>query len=365
MDHNKSYRMTPATKKKSGGNSEMDQKLKKLAGFAVAVFLAFASVWIFSGERGAWQGVPFILIAPAIANIFFADRRVIYALFALCGFTVSAFDYASISYSIKYTLVVLAIAFLSVLVKRLVVTGFRIRMVKGLLCLAVALCITVAAFVVYTVYNGTYFGSISAAKENKAAFEEKYRDTEIVFTSGNTYYSKAAGGYLTEFDFSHGEPVTALYSKNARDGEVDGYHNYCAALMMQEKADDLAYILSYHYSRDYDFAVRYADFVGKVQLLPWSDEDNFDHMMNFEIAFEERFDSREAFAERCLEYYDIIEESDFEYNGITFLGVNGYTYQLTVPMDKKELVTAENVVDFDRKSFKVYKNEDDVKNFWK
>ncbi len=365
MEQNKSYKMTPGAKKNDGEENVAVQKLKKLAGFTVTVFLAFASVWIFSGERGAWQGVPLILVAPAIANIFFSDRRVIYALFALCAFSVSAFDYASISYSFKYTAVVLVIAFLSVFVKRLVVTGFRIRMVKGLLCLVAALCITVAAFAVYTVYNGTYFGSVAAAKENRVAFAEKYQDIEIEFTPGNTYYSKTAGGYLTEFDFSHGEIVTALYSKNARDGEVDGYHNYCAALMMQEKADELAYILSYHYSRDYDFAVRYADFVGKVLLLPWSDQENFDHMMNFEIAFDERFDSEATFAKRCRDYYEIIEKAGFEYNGITFLGVNGYTYQMTVPMGRKELVTEENVTDFNKKAFRVYKSEEDVKNYWK
>lgn len=349
----------------SEGKSIKDT-IKELLCFAGAIIIAFLSIYLFSGDRGAWQGVPLILFAPAISSIY-NNRKAIYVLYGYLALAVSIYDKAQLSFSLKYTAVVLVIAFVSIFVKRMIVTGVTIKGKRGLAFLLGAVVLTGASLFAYADYNGTYFGNINASKENIASFEQKYADCEIEFTIGNTYYSHTAGGYLTEMSFYHREQITASYGANTKSGVVDGYRNYCASLMMEERANDLGNLLSYHYRRDIDFAVRYDEMKGDDLLLPYSREDDYAHLMSFDIAFYDVIESKEAFAKLCEEYFSHIESGKFEYDSITFYGGNekGFKYQITLEKGSGQSVKAENVMDFDKRTFKKYTSESDIKEYWR
>ena len=345
---------------------ERGERIRRLCGFALAVAVGFTSVYLFSGNRGAWQGVPFILFAPAVSDILCKNRRAVCVLYAVFALFMSRIDAESIEYSVKYTAVVLAISIVSVFVKRLVVTSIALKERRGAAAafIGAAIIITVAALAVYPMYNGTYFGNIKCAEQNRSAFSEKYEPAGLEYTVGNTYYSHKAGGYLTEMKLTDVD-ITAEYSANGRDGEIDGYKNYCAKLMMDEASDDLKYILSYHYSSGIDFAVRPGEYTGKGVLTPESRVKDYAEFMSFEIAFYDRIDSKDDFASLCRSYFGYIEESDFVYENITFYGVNGYTYQLTLPHGYTGDITANEVEKFDKPSFKKYSSDSDVKEYWK
>lgn len=354
---------------------ERGERIRRLCGVSLAVAVAFTSVYLFSGNRGAWQGVPFILFAPALSDVLCKNRRAVCVLYAVIAFFMSRIDAESIEYSVKYTAVVLGISIVSVFVKRLVVTAIAVKEKRGTAAafLGAAILITVAALAVYPMYNGTYFGNIKGEEQNRAAFADKYGEAGLEYTVGNTYYSHKAGGYLTEMKLTD-VGITAGYSANGRDehqlGEIDGYENYCAKLMMDEASDDLKYILSYHYSSGIDFAVRPGawrpgEYTGEGVLTPESRVKDYAEFMSFEIAFYDRIDSKDDFASLCRSYFGYIEESDFVYENITFYGVNGYTYQLTLPHGYTGDITANEVLKFDKSSFKKYSSDSDVKEYWK
>ena len=135
--------------------------LMKYCGFALAVAAAFTAVYLFSGNRGAWQGVPIILFAPVISDILFKNSKAVCAVYALIAFIMSRFDGESIEYSVKYTAVVLGIAVVSIFVKRLVVTALvykeNRKLFAALFVFAAVIC--AAALFVYPMYNGTFFGN--------------------------------------------------------------------------------------------------------------------------------------------------------------------------------------------------------------
>ncbi len=342
--------------------------IKKYCGFALAVAAAFIAVYLFSGNRGAWQGVPIILFAPIISDILFKNSKAVCALYAVIAFVMSRFDGESIEYSVKYTAVVLGIAIVSIFVKRLVVTALTYKKNSKLSAalFAAAAMIAVAAFFVYPMYNGTFFGNLRAAELNRAAFLEKYSGTKIESTEEKTFYSSKAGGYLTEMRVSmYNHVIIADYCANGKYGEVDGYRNYCARLMMDEAADDLKHALSFTYTSGVDFAVRPGEFSGEGVLLPDSRTEEYADRMSFEIAFYDRIDTAEDFAALCRDYNRIIEESGFVYESITYYGVNGYTFQMTLPYGYSGEITANEVEKFDRATFKKYSSDNDVKEYWK
>lgn len=342
--------------------------LMKYCGFALAVAAAFTAVYLFSGNRGAWQGVPIILFAPVISDILFKNSKAVCAVYALIAFIMSRFDGESIEYSVKYTAVVLGIAVVSIFVKRLVVTALvykeNRKLFAALFVFAAVIC--AAALFVYPMYNGTFFGNLRAAEVNRTAFLEKYSGTGIESTGGKTYYSRKAGGYLTEMRVSaYNNVIIADYCADGTHGEVDGYKNYCARLMMDEKADEIKHALSFSYTSGIDFAVRPGDYSGDDVLLPDSRTEEYADKMSFEIAFYDRTDTAEEFAALCRSYNGIIEESGLVYESITYYGVNGYTFQMTLPHGYTGEITANEAEKFDRSTFKKYSSDSDVKENWK
>lgn len=345
----------------------MDKKnngINSVISFFIAGVLSFAAAYLSELTLGAVATIPFILILPAIAYLFYKKPVHIAGLCALSGFIVKCVFTSDIPLIIKFTIFCAVFSFISVTFCRCI-SGLILRKTAKTHKVIISSIVFIIALVIYFMLYGTIFGNLSSNTVNREYLEKTYPEQD--FLVGNTYYSVSDRRYVTEFGFSSRERYSAKVSAE-KNGEavIDGYRDYISSDLMNVVLSELRTSLSSFAYEGSDFVIRNGKIDTSDILTVQSSVADYRDKMCFEIALYYKFPTKESFEEMCKSYiehlsgYDTLLYKQIRFYGFGYNNDKDFSYTLDYIFGTDEIQS----YDFDSSDFERYFSEKDTHRYW-
>lgn len=336
-----------------------DHAIKKPLFFAAYILLVVFASYTASKGAGFLRSLPFAVILPAAATLFYNKKLLTTGLVFVCSLVFLLVETEKITECIITALLFALIAGAGILVKRFFVTAYVSRE-KRIFCALSGAVILAAAVIFYCFLFGNPVSFMISRAGNLGYMEKTYG--EKAPDTAETYYDFTQKRYFTNVNFADTSPVKAIIS--AKEPVYDGYSNYYEFVLLSERREEMAEFLSSHFSAG-DFALRINVSGTEISATPETKaEDVFDEMV-FDIAFYSQLSEKDAFAEKCRGYAQALAGEGFEFKTVNFYGgfADEFLFSLSVPYGESTDVS-ENVTDFDGEVFERYYDELDYADGW-
>ena len=335
--------------------------------FCIAGIICLFAAYLSEKTLGAVATIPFILILPGIASLFYPKPLHLTGLCALGAFIFKCIFASDIKDILIFMLITMLFgtvsAYFFTSVKEFVIT--KKKNIKSI----ISAVLFVLSVVIYINLHGTFFGNLSSEKVNTKYLENTYPDEQFLISS--TYYSPTDRCYVTEFGFTSKERYSALVSTgNSKDSsdvaQIDGYRDNAEYEILERGKSGITTALSTFAYEGSDYVIRNKSLETNDILTAASSYSEYMDKTNYEIALYYQFDTAEAFENMCRDYAEhLAKYESVNYNSITFYGFDGsdkkdFSYTLTCKYGASEFSAKE----FDSSSYSRYFDEKDTHKYW-
>ncbi len=281
--------------------------------YAIIIFIA---TFTLSEQRGFFRTLPFVLVLPAVATLFYNKRTLTVILCGVLAMFFGLVDTADISDAVLTAIIAMIFAFAGILTKRLIVTG-KLYSGRRLLCYSLSAVLVIIGTLGYFAYFGNPIGTVGNHNDNVKYIRATYPDEDI--SIGATAYSFRDKTYYTSCKIDCGRSkIFADISANEPE-RTDRYRKYLEYTMLSDRITELSRTIMTGFPGE-SVIFREAGFSRDVPLSQAVTPESVRAHMSFDIAFVAQITDIAEFEKKCAEYAEFLEKSSFEYKRITFYG---------------------------------------------